>query len=78
MRSKNWPDFVSVRSRHEVGIRTMCVSTDSDLVALLDVDFYHGGFLLHNLHDRYDDLVDVLPGDLLTVLEPLDHVLDEL
>lgn len=37
----------------------------------------HGGLLLDNVHDGQYYLVGVLLGDLLAVLELLDHVLDE-
>jgi hypothetical protein len=56
----------------------MCVSAHCDLVPVLDVYLDHGGFLLDQVHDGQYDLENVLPRDLLPILEPLDHVLDEL
>ena len=56
----------------------MGVSANSNLLAFGDVVLDHGWLLLHNIHDGDDDLVDVLLCQLLSVLEPLNHVLDEL
>lgn len=38
----------------------------------------HSGLFLDNVHYGDDDLVDILLGQLLSVLEPLNHVFDEL
>jgi hypothetical protein len=56
----------------------MCVSTDSNLLSILDVNFYHGRLFPHNVHDSQDDLEDVFPSKLLAILEALDHILDKL
>jgi hypothetical protein len=56
----------------------MRVTADGDLVPLFDVILDHGRFLLDDVHDGQYYLVGILLGQLLAVLEPLDHVLDEL
>lgn len=56
----------------------MRVTTDCNLMTLLNVVLDHGGLLLDNVHDGDDDLVDVLLGQLLSVLKSFNHVLYEL
>ena len=56
----------------------MRVTADCDLIALLNVKLHHGWLLLHQLHDGYDYLEDILPRQLFAILEPLNHILDEL
>lgn len=56
----------------------MGVTADGNLCALWDVVFDHGGLLLDDVHDGDDDLIDVLFGQLLSGLESLNHVVDEL
>lgn len=57
---------------------TVRVTTDCDFMALLNVVLDHGGLLFDNVHDGDDDLVDVLLGQLLSVLKSFNHVLYEL
>ena len=56
----------------------MSITADSDLFSVCDIVLDHGGLLLDNVHDRDDDLVDVLLGQLLSVLKSLNHVFDKL
>ena len=55
----------------------MGISTNGDFLAVFDVHFHHGRFLLDEIHHSQDDLVDVYLCQLLAVLETLNHVLDE-
>ena len=56
----------------------MRVTADCNLFSLFNVVLHHCRLLLDNIHDGHDDLVGVLLGQLLAVLELLNHVLDEL
>ncbi|KAF2826569.1 hypothetical protein CC86DRAFT_32240, partial [Ophiobolus disseminans] len=56
---------------------TVRVAADGDLVARGHVVLDHGGLRLDDVHDGQDDLVGVLLGQLLAVLEALHHVGDE-
>src|SRR5690242_11973717 len=55
----------------------MCITADGDLVTFLNVVLDHCRLLLGDVHDCENDLVGILLGNLLAVLEPLDHVFDE-
>ena len=56
----------------------MGISANCNLVTICNIMLDHGGFLLDNVHDSDDDLVDVFLSQLLSVLEPLNHVFDKL
>lgn len=55
---------------------TVSVSTDSKLLALLNLCLDHGGLVVNNILYSQDDLENVLPMDLLAVLESLNHIVD--
>ena len=57
---------------------TVGISTDCNLLTIRNIMLDHSGFFLDNVHYGDDDLVDILLGQLLSVLEPLNHVFDEL
>lgn len=54
----------------------MSVSADGYLLALLNLSFDHGGLVVNNVLDCQDDLENMLPVDLLAILESLDHVIN--
>lgn len=60
------------------GFLTVSVTTDSKLDITRDLNLDHGGFIIYNLLDGKDDLVDVFSVNLLAGLESFHHVVNEL
>ena len=56
----------------------MGVSTDGELDIVRNFHLHHGGLIVYELLHSNDYLVDVFPVDLLAILEPLHHIIDEL
>ena len=63
---------------HQVEVLAVCVTANSDLLALVNMRLDHGGFVVANVLDGQDDLVDVFERKLLALLETLDDVVDKL
>lgn len=57
---------------------TVGIAADGELDVIGYCDLDHCRLFVHNLLDGNDDLVHKFLVDLLPVLEPLDHVIDEL
>ena len=57
---------------------TVSITAHSELNIVRYLHLHHRGLLVHDLLDSHDDLVDEFLVDLLAVLEPLDHVVNEL
>lgn len=56
----------------------MCVTADCELCVVRNLHLHHRCFIVDDLLDRNNDLVDIFPVDLLAVLEALGHVVDKL
>lgn len=52
----------------------MCISTDGKVCIILDLHLYHSCLVIDNLLDCQDDLIDVFLVDLLSILEPFQHI----
>ena len=57
---------------------TMRVTADCQLSTLVHTNLDHGWFRIHDVLDSLDDLEGILAMNFLAVLEPLDHIIDEL
>ena len=55
----------------------MCITADGQVNIVRDLHFDHGCFLVDNILDPNDDLVDVLLMEFLAVLESFRHVVNE-
>ena len=66
------------RKEQTWGNHTVRVAADSHLLVLPNRNLGHGGFGHKDLLRFEDDLVDILLGYLLAILEALYHVFDKL
>lgn len=56
----------------------MCVTTHSQFIPLFHPDLNHRRFRIDKIPNSLDDLEHILAVNLLPVLEPLNHIIDEL
>jgi hypothetical protein len=55
----------------------MCITANRQLLARLNANLHHRRLGVHKVLDSLDNLEDILAVDLLSILEPLNHVVNE-
>lgn len=55
----------------------MSITTDRQLNIIRDFHLNHSSFVVDDVLDRDNDLVNIFPVDLLAILEALHHIVNE-
>lgn len=61
-----------------LGLPTVSITADGQLGIIWNFHLHHCGFLIDNLLDSNDDLVDIFLMQLLPILKPVQHIRNEL
>lgn len=59
-------------------MHTVSITTDRQLLARIDTNLNHSRLIIDDVLHSLDDLEDILAVNLLAVLKPLNHIIDEL